>query len=151
MKIAIGSDHGGFMLKQELIKHLKNKKHNVLDVGCFSQESCDYPEYSYAVAELVAGKRADMGIAICKSGIGNSIVANKVKGIRAALCHNISLARSSRAHNNANVLILGALYLKKDMAKRIVSTWLGTKFLGGRHSRRLEQVKLIERKTFRRP
>jgi ribose 5-phosphate isomerase B len=149
MKIAIGSDHGGFKLKQALARHLKTKKHCVIDVGCFSDNSCDYPGYAYAVAELVGRKKADRGILICKSGIGNSIVANKVKGVRAALCFNTAQALSSREHNDANVLALGALYIKEAMAKRIASLWLKTRPLSGRHARRIGQIKRIESKTFK--
>ncbi len=144
MKIAIGSDHGGFKLKKSLIDYLKKNGHNIIDAGCFNGESCDYPQYSYEVSFLVSKKRADRGITICKSGIGNSIVANKVKGIRAALCYNIAQARSSREHNDANVLALGAAYTKPTAAKRIVSVWLKTKTLGGRHARRVKQIKKLE-------
>jgi ribose 5-phosphate isomerase B len=149
MRIAIGSDHGGFGLKQALSEYLKTKKHLVIDAGCFSDDSCDYPEYSYAIAGLVAGNKADRGIIICKSGIGSSIAANKVKGIRAALCYNIAQARSSRQHNDANVLALGALYVKEGMAKRLVSVWLKTGFSGGRHARRVAQIRKIEDRGFR--
>ena len=145
MKIAIGSDHGGFRLKKILIESLKKNKHNVIDVGCFSQESCDYPQYSYRIAELVSKKKVDRGIAICKSGIGNSIAANKVKGIRAALCYNIKQARSSREHNDANVLVLGAAYTTALVAKRMLNLWLKTKALGGRHARRIKQIKNLEK------
>ncbi len=144
MKIAIGSDHGGFRLKQSLIDYLKKNSHNVIDAGCFNDKSCDYPQYSHEVAALVSKKRADRGITICKSGIGNSIVANKVKGIRAALCYSIPQARSSREHNDANVLVLGAAYTKPAVAKKIVSVWLRTKALGGRHARRVKQIEKLE-------
>ena len=149
MKIAIGSDHGGFKLKQALTEYLKQKKHCMVDVGCFSDESCDYPRYAYAAAELVGGGRVDRAIVICKSGIGNSIVANKVKGVRAALCFSMAQAISSREHNDANVLALGSLYVKEGAAKRIVSAWLKTKNLRARHARRVEQIKEIEKKVFR--
>jgi ribose 5-phosphate isomerase B len=149
MKIAIGSDHGGFKLKQSLIQYLKDKKHCVIDVGCFSGDSCDYPQYSYSVACLVASRKTDRGIAICKSGIGTAIAANKIKGVRAALCLNAAQARSSREHNDANVLALGALYVKENSAKKITALWLKTKFSGGRHLRRVEQIKKIERKVFK--
>ena len=145
MKIAIGSDHGGFRLKKALIESLKKNKHNVIDVGCFSQESCDYPQYSYRVAELVSKKKVDKGITICKSGIGNSIVANKVKGIRAALCYSMKQTRSSREHNDANVLVLGAAYTPAPLAKRMLSLWLKTKALKGRHARRIKQIKTLEK------
>jgi ribose 5-phosphate isomerase B len=149
MKIAIGSDHGGFDLKQALIKYLKQKKHTVVDVGCFNNESCDYPKYIYALAKLVGNKKADRAIAICKSGIGTSIVANKVKGVRAALCFNAAQGLSSREHNDANVLVFGALYVNERKAKSIVSLWLKAKALGGRHARRVNQIKKIERAVFK--
>ena len=149
MKIIIGSDHGGFKLKQALIAYIRKNNYAIIDAGCFSEESCDYPAYSYTVAGLVSSKKADRGIAICKSGIGNSIVANKVKGIRAALCFNVTQARSSRQHNDANVLVLGASYVTEDTANRIVSVWLKTKALKGRHARRVEQIRKIERKIFK--
>jgi ribose 5-phosphate isomerase B len=145
MKIAIGSDHGGFKLKRFLIDYLKKNGHNIIDVGCFNDESCDYPQYSHEAAALVSKKRADKGITICKSGIGSSIVANKVKGIRAALCYSIPQARSSRGHNDANVLALGAAYTKPAVAKKIVSVWLRTKALGGRHERRVKQIEKLEK------
>lgn len=145
MRIAIGSDHGGFKLKKGLIGYLKKRGHSVIDAGCFSEESCDYPQYSHEVAVLVSGKKADRGIAICKSGIGNSIVANKVKGIRAALCHSLPQARLSREHNDANVLILAAMYTPPALAKRITSGWLKAKFSGGRHARRVRQITRLER------
>ncbi|NQT95966.1 MAG: ribose 5-phosphate isomerase B [Candidatus Omnitrophica bacterium] len=147
MKIAIGSDHGGFMLKEKMIPYLKRKGHVVLDVGCFSQEPCDYPQYAFDVAKLVGRRKADRGIAICKSGIGNSIVANKVRGSRAALCYNIAQAKSSRQHNDANILVIGAAYTDKAIAKRMLSVWLKTKALGGRHSRRVKQITRLERKA----
>ena len=148
MRIAIGADHGGFKLKQALVKYLKQQKHCIIDVGCFSESSCDYPEYSYAAAELVGKKKADRAIVICKSGIGNSIVANKVKGVRAALCFNLAQARSSREHNDANMLVLGAMYVKESAAEKMASLWLKTKALGGRHARRVKQIKKIERAVF---
>jgi len=145
MKIALGSDHGGFKLKRSLIDYLKDKGHNIIDVGCFNDESCDYPQYSYEAASLVSKKKADRAIVICTSGIGNSIAANKVRGIRAALCSNISQVRSSREHNDANVLALGAAYVKPASAKKLVSIWLKTKALGGRHARRVRQIKKLEK------
>jgi RpiB/LacA/LacB family sugar-phosphate isomerase len=149
MKIAIGSDHGGFSLKQALSGYLKKAGHNIIDAGCFSQDSCDYPKYSYKVAGLVSRHQADKGILICKSGIGNSIVANKAKGVRASLCYNMAQARSSREHNDANILVLGALYTKENMAKRMAALWLKTKFLGQRHARRVSQIRRIERQAFK--
>ena len=146
MKIALGSDHGGYILKGILINYLKDKGHNIIDVGCFGEESCDYPQYAFKVANLVSKKRVHRGIIICKSGIGNSIVANKLKGARAALCYNIRQAKSSREHNDANILVLGAMYVKSGLAKRMTNLWLNTKALGGRHARRVRQIAAIEKK-----
>ena len=147
MRIAIGSDHGGFSLKQALAGYLKQKNHCIIDVGCFSKDSCDYPEYSYSAAKLVQTKKADRAIVICKSGIGNSIVANKLSGVRAALCYNVKAARLSRMHNDSNVLVLGSIFVKSDLAKKIIRVWLNTEFEGGRHKKRLAQIKDIERKV----
>ncbi|MFC1807679.1 ribose 5-phosphate isomerase B [Candidatus Omnitrophota bacterium] len=149
MKVALGSDHGGYKLKSLLIDHLKKKGHSPIDVGCFCSDGCDYPEFGWRVADLVSKKIVAKGILVCKSGIGYSLVANKAKGIRAALCQNITQAKSSREHNDANVLVLGALYVNSSMAKRMVSTWLKTKALGGRHARRVNQIKRMESKLFR--
>ena len=149
MKIAIGCDHGGFKLKQVLIKYLKEKGHNIIDAGCFSDERCDYPQYSFKAAKLVSDKKADRAVVICKSGIGNSIVANKLKGVRCALCYNTAQARSSRAHNDANAISLGAVYTTPKKAKNILSAWLSTDFEGGRHAERIRQIEAIERKVFK--
>ena len=144
MKIAIGSDHGGFKLKQKVIKYLQ-KKHKLYDFGTYTQESCDYPLIACKVAKAVRSKKFGKGILICKSGIGNSIVANKVKGVRAALCYNIKAAKLSRQHNDANVLVLGALFTNFPEAKNIIKVWLNTKFEGGRHRRRVRQIERIEK------
>ena len=136
--IAIGSDHGGV--------YLEKKGYAVKDAGCFSEESCDYPAYAYAVAKEVSSGRCSKGILICKSGIGNSIAANKVKGARAALCYNVKAARLSRQHNDANLLVLGSVFVKETLAKRILNVWLNTEFEGGRHLRRVQQIKEIEGK-----
>jgi len=143
MKIAIGSDHGGFLLKQELIKFLDSKKITVADMGTHSEESCDYPLYAKKVAAAVANKKFDRGILICKSGIGMSMSANKVKGVRAALCWDIAGAKSSRLHNDANVLCMGADKISLDLAKKIVEIWISTDFEGGRHLRRVKQMNKI--------
>ena len=142
--IVIGSDHGGFSLKEKLKVFLMKRGYKVKDIGCFNTESCDYPKYAYVVAQEVSSGKFPQGILICKSGIGNSIVANKVKGIRAALCYNLKAARLSRQHNDANLLVLGSLFIKEALAKRMVSAWLTTEFEGGRHLRRVKQIKEIE-------
>ncbi len=143
-RIAVGCDHGGWRLKEIIVGHLKKKGFCVLDMGTFSEESMDYPDTAYKVARAVAAGRAARGILICKSGIGNCIVANKVAGVRAALCHQVRAARLSRQHNDANILVLGSLFVKEAMAKKMVDVWLATPFEGGRHARRLQKIEKIE-------
>ena len=145
-RIAIGADHGGFALKAALIPLLQAKGFEVADLGTHSPESCDYPAIAYKVASTVAERRFDRGILLCKSGIGIAIVANKVPGIRAGVCSDLFDAQRSRAHNDANVLVLGAEKLSTARAKRIVETWLSTPFeSGGRHERRVRQIAALER------
>lgn len=144
MKIVIGSDHGGFKLKESLIKFLKSKGHTVKDMGAFSEEACDYPSIGYKVAKLVAAKAYPRGILICKTGIGMSMVANKVIGVRAALCGSPDIARSSREHNDSNILVLAANITAPVKAKRILDSWLKARHLGGRHARRVNQIREIE-------
>lgn len=146
MKIAVGSDHGGFLLKNEIMKHLKEKAIDFVDFGCFTTESVDYPDIGQAVGEAVAGGGYEKGIICCGTGIGISISANKVPGIRAALCGDCFSAKASREHNNANVLALGERVIGVELAKMIVDMWLGTEFQGGRHSRRVEKISSIEKK-----
>jgi len=143
--LVIGCDHGGFALKEELVPYLRRLGWKVEDAGAFSEESMDYPDTAEAVARAVQSGRAARGILICKSGIGNSIVANKVRGVRAALCYNLKAARLSRLHNDANVLALGALFVARPLAKKICSAWLNTDFEGGRHKRRLKKIERIEK------
>ena len=142
MRIALASDHAGYKLKQELISYLSNFE--VVDFGTESPQSTDYPDIGFAAAEAVAKGECDRGIAICGSGIGMSIVTNKVKGIRAALCTSETIARLSRQHNDANMLILPGRFISFEEAKKIVDTWLTTKFDGGRHQRRLYKIKKYE-------
>ncbi len=144
IRIAIGSDHRGYFLKSKLRNFLRKNKVAVIDVGTHSPKSCDYPLFAKKVAHLVAGARVDYGILICKTGIGSAIAANKVKNIRAALCHNLNSAKCSRQHNNANILVLGSDFVNEDRAKRITQEWLLTSFGGGRHERRLKQISHIE-------
>jgi len=144
MRIALASDHRGFKLKNFLTEFLKAKGHEVVDFGTHSSEPCDYPDYVYAAAVSVRQKKADRAIAICYTGIGSSIVANKVRGVRAALVTDIKSARLTRKHNDTNVLILPAYNSKKDYIGRIVSVWLNTGFEGGRHARRLKKIQEIE-------
>ncbi len=150
MIIAVGADHGGFRLKEKIKKYLKSRDYIVKDCGTHSLESCDYPKIGLKVAQVVATKKADKGLLICKTGIGQSIVANKVPGIRAAVCFNLTSARYSRQHNDANVLVLGSLFVNENLAKRILGIWLKTKFEGGRHKRRINQIKEIGKRIARR-
>ena len=143
--VVIGCDHGGFLLKEKIIHFLKTKHIPIKDVGAFSSVSMDYPYTAYRVALAVSQKKATCGILICKTGIGNSIVANKLKNVRAALCYNTKAAILSRRHNNANVLVLGALFVSETQAKKMIMVWLKTEFEGGRHQRRLKKIQRIER------
>ena len=145
MKIAIGSDHGGYALKQTVMAYLKEKGYEYEDLGCYSLDSVDYPQYGRAVAESVASGKADKGIVICTTGIGISIVANKVKGIRCALCTDSTCARLTREHNDANVLALGAGVVGHLVALDIVDIFLTTEFSGlEKHARRIEKIKAQE-------
>ena len=141
MKIAIGCDHGGFELKQQIIEYLNSIGTEFEDFGCMSEKSCDYPEYGKAVAKAVAAGKFDFGILICGTGIGMSITANKVKGIRAALCSDSFSAEATREHNNANVLCLGARVTGAGLALNIVDTFLNTPFSNDeRHIRRISML-----------
>lgn len=140
MKIALGCDHGGYELKEKVKSHLEKKGYEVLDLGCHSTESVNYPVYGKAVGEAVAKKEADYGVVICGTGIGISIAANKVKGVRAALCMNTTMARLTREHNNANVLAFGARMVGDVLALEMVDTFLTTAFEGGRHVARVEML-----------
>lgn len=141
MKIALGSDHGGYELKEIIKNHLEKKNYDVLDLGCNSNDSVDYPSYGKSVGIAVVEGKADYGIIICGTGIGISIAANKIKGVRAALCMNTTMAHLTREHNNANVLAFGARIVGDVLALEIVDTFLNSEFQGGRHARR---VSLIE-------
>ncbi len=139
--IALGSDHGGYGLKQEVIKHLKERGLEYKDYGCYSEESCDYPVYGRAVAEAVASGECERGIIICGTGIGISITANKVPGIRAALCHDCFSAEATRQHNDANVLAMGARVIGSGLALKIVDIFLDTPFSNDeRHVRRIGMI-----------
>lgn len=146
MRIAMGSDHGGFQLKQAVMKHLKEKGIEIKDFGTLSEESCDYPDYALKVAEEVASKNFDFGILICGTGIGISISANKVPGVRAALCHDTFSAHATRQHNNANILAMGQRVIGEGLACDIVDTFLSSEFEGGRHERRINKITEIEKK-----
>lgn len=140
MKISVGSDHGGFEMKQQVVELLRQQGHDVLDAGCDSLQSVDYPDFARQVCEQVDSGQCERGILICGTGIGMSIAANRYRNIRAALCHESFTARMSREHNNANVLCLGARVIGPALALDIVSQWLATEFAGGRHQRRLDML-----------
>jgi ribose 5-phosphate isomerase B len=148
-RIAIGADHGGFLLKEKVAKALKKGRYEVDDLGCFSPESCDYPQFGYAVAKKVSLKKAARGVIICKSGIGMAIVANKVPGVRAGVCYSTEDALSSRQHNDTNVLVLAANRVSGKKALDIVKVWLKTKAQGGRHARRVRQIRVLEKKELK--
>lgn len=144
MKIGIGSDHGGFPLKESIKSYLEEQGIEYIDYGTNSLDSVDYPDYGKKVAEGVVSGEVERAIVICGTGIGISIAANKVKGIRCALCSDTYSARMSMEHNNANVLALGGRVLGVDLALEIVKVWLGGKFEGGRHERRVKKISEIE-------
>ena len=140
MKIALGCDHAGFQLKKAVLDLLSDMGHEVLDSGTDSPESVDYPDFAHAAAERVKNKEADAAIVICGSGIGVSISANKVSGIRCALCLTPEMATLAREHNNANALAMGARFISEESAREIVSAFIKTPFEGGRHERRVEKI-----------
>jgi RpiB/LacA/LacB family sugar-phosphate isomerase len=148
-RIAIGADHGGFALKENLKAMLKKSGYRVEDVGAYSEESCDYPEFGFEAACRVSARKAARGIVICKTGIGMSIIANKLPGVRAGLCASVADAVSSRQHNDTNVLVLAASRIGQTSAKDIVRAWLKTKALKGRHARRVRQIKELEKKLYK--
>lgn len=147
MKIAIGSDHAGFEMKALIVKIIREMGFEVNDMGTDSSCSVDYPDYAFTVAQAVSNGEYERGILICGTGIGMSIVANKLKNIRAALCNDLFTAKMSRLHNDANILCIGARVIGSDLAKEIVKVWLTTSFEGERHLKRLEKINLIERKV----
>ncbi len=143
--IAIGADHGGYALKQKLIAHLGDQGFDVVDCGTTGPESVDYPDFAHDVARRVSVGECSLGIVVDGAGIGSSMAANKVPGVRAALCYDISSARNSREHNHANVLTLGAGLLGEDLARQIVDVWIATPWGGGRHARRAAMIDEIGR------
>jgi ribose 5-phosphate isomerase B len=145
VEIAIGSDHAGFRLKEVLAAHLKELGHDVENVGTDSEEPTDYPPICAAVGRAVREGRAERGVVLGGSGQGEQIAANKVRGVRAALCNDLYTARMSRRHNDANVLAMGARIVAPELAREILEVWLDTAFDGGRHERRIEQIEEIER------
>ena len=146
MKIAIGCDHGALALKNKMVEHLKNKGYEVADFGTYTLDSCDYPDFAAAAARAVASGECEKGIVLCTTGIGVSIAANKIKGIRCALLSDIMSARLTREHNDTNMMALGAAVVGEMLALEIADTWLGTQFSGGeRHQRRVDKVMALEK------
>ena len=145
MKIAIGCDHGAFDLKNAVVKHLQGKGYEVCDFGCYSLDSCDYPDFAETAAKAVASGECEKGIVLCTTGIGISIAANKVKGIRCALLSDPLSARMTREHNDTNMMAMGAGIVGKNLALEIVDTWIGTEFSGeAKHQRRIDKITAIE-------
>ena len=144
MKVVLASDHRGYQLKDSLKKFLEERKIEFLDVGTFSADSVDYPDFAMLAAEKVSHGDYDRGILICGSGIGMCVVANKFPGVRAAVCHDVSAAEMSRKHNDSNMLGLGADVISEELARKILHVWLETKFEGGRHLRRIQKISEIE-------
>jgi ribose 5-phosphate isomerase B len=145
--IAVGSDHGGYELKVEIVKHLNEKGYSIKDLGTCDCNSVDYPDYGLAVAEAVKSGECERGIIVCGTGIGISIAANKVPGIRAALCTDGYMARMSREHNDANILALGARVVGLGLALEIADIWLRSEFQGGRHKIRVDKISEIEKNS----
>ena len=144
MKIALGCDHGGYDLKQHIIRVLERLGHEAVDFGCLSKESCDYPDFGAAAARAVAEGSCDRGIVICTTGIGISIAANKIRGVRCAHCADCLQAEMTRRHNDANMMAIGAGFTGPNMAERIVEVFLSTEFEGGRHARRVDKMMALE-------
>ena len=149
MKVVIGADSAGFAMKAKIIEHLKERGFEVSDVGAYNAESSHYPEFAYKVATAVSEKTADFGILVCGTGIGMSIAANKVKGVRASVCSEHFSARYTRLHNDANVLCLGARVIGEGIAIELVDAFLDTEAEGGRHAKRVEMISEIEAGTFK--
>ncbi|MDX9871700.1 MAG: ribose 5-phosphate isomerase B [Clostridia bacterium] len=144
MKIAVGADHGGYLLKEEIKQWLQEKDYMVEDFGTYSPESCDYPDIAKKIAQAVAQGGCDKGVIVCGTGIGVAIAANKVRGIRAALCHDTFSAKASREHNDANILTMGERVIGRGLALEVLEAWLGASFAGGRHQRRVDMIGAIE-------
>ena len=144
MKIAVACDHGGFRLKNVLVEYLKDNGYEVEDFGCYSEESCDYPDYAGKAALAVAKGTCDKVIVVCGTGIGVSITANKVKGIRCALCHDVFSAKATLAHNDTNMLAMGQRVIGEGLALEIVKAWLEGQYEGGRHDQRIAKMMAYE-------
>ena len=144
MKIVVGSDHAAYELKEAIKEKMIGEGHEIIDVGCDSTESVDYPKYGHAVGRAVASGEAERGIAVCGSGIGISIACNKVPGIRAALCTSVEMAEMCRRHNNANVVCMGARMISQELAFDIIDKWMTTDFEGGKHLRRINEIEDLD-------
>lgn len=151
MRIAVGSDHRGFALKSRLAKALAEAGHEIMDVGCACDDPCNYPDFAFAVGEAVAAGAADRGILVCGTGIGMSIAANKVRGVRASLCRTVEDARMTRRHNDSNVLALSERAADDPCVDDLVKAWIETPFEGGRHQARVDGIAAYEARTMRRP
>ena len=145
MKIVLGSDHASFSLKETIKEHLSSQGWEVIDCGTDSEESVDYPDFGEKVARAICDGICEKGILVCSTGIGISIAANKLPGIRAAVCHDLFTAQASREHNDANILAMGARVLAPSLALEMVDTWLATPFSGGRHQRRIDKIAALEK------
>ncbi len=144
MKLAVASDHAGFELKEQVRLLLESQGHTVEDCGCYSEESCDYPDYANRLCEAILGEKAERGVLVCGTGLGMSYTANRHKGIRAALCTSAEMAGMSRAHNDANVLCLPADLIGEELMRRVIDVWLRTEYESGRHDRRLAKIAAFE-------
>jgi ribose 5-phosphate isomerase B len=140
MRIAVGSDHAGFHLKEALAEFLRSQGHQVVDVGCFTPERCDYPDFGAAIGRTIASEECEVGVGVCGSGVGIAMAANKIRGIRAATVHDVTSARMARAHNNANVVCFGERFIGPQVAVESLEAYLQTKFEGGRHAARVEKL-----------
>jgi len=149
MPIGLACDHGGFELKEELKAFLRSLGGVPVDMGTFNEDSVDYPDFGILVAEKISKGELEKGILLCGTGIGMAIVANKFRGVRAALVNDLYSSRFSREHTDANILVMGGRVIGKDLAKEIVRVWLLTPFAGGRHKRRLEKIEALERENFK--
>ena len=149
MQIGLACDHGGFELKEELKAFLKSIGFEPVDLGTFNEESVDYPDYGILVAGKVSKRELEKGILICGTGIGMSIVANKFRGVRAALANDLYSSRFSKEHTDANILVIGGRIVGRELAKEIVKVWLDTPFAGGRHKKRLDKIEALEKQNFK--
>ncbi len=144
MKIAVACDHGGFRLKNVLIKEMEKQGYEIIDFGTYDEQSCDYPDYAAKAARAVACNECEKGVVVCGTGIGVSMTANKIKGIRCALVHDVFSAKATRAHNDANMLAMGQRVIGEGLAVEILNAWLNTEYEGGRHDLRIQKMMALE-------